>query len=366
MLLAAASMSKARSRYQGLTGIEAWRSGVEVNQWKEITGTGLGNLSFSMAAPNGSGPQSGKMDSWNGLVIDDVGRVYSPWNGGHDDYWGNEVDVIDFRAGVPAWSRLEESSVSAAATTNQAYYSDGRPASCHSYGSLHYVAPDQRIIRAGSPAVSKSGFQHRECAGFDVANGVTLAAGTIQTFPNTISETGPVSFKDTSDNLYLFTAYSVYKYTRSTNTWDATAVATNPDQPGFQCSAALDTSRNRVLILGGHSVQNKHYLFTPPNTMTAVTITGDDAALAERLGPGLAYCPDIDRFLLRLNTSGGALYSIHPTTFAITAIATSGGDSIAATDQNAVYTRFLTLPSPMNGVIYYPRFSSNAWYFRTS
>jgi len=365
MLLAAASMSKARSRYQGLTGQLAWMSDVAVNEWKEIPGSSFNNLAVSMGAPNGSGTMPGdKIDAWCGLVAAGT-KIYTPWNGGHDNYWGNEVDVVDIGVSIPAPVRLENSSATGDVTFSSAAYSDGRPPSCHSYTSLHYNATDQRIIRVGAPAISKSGAQRNECASFSTVTNQTEAAGTVPDVPGSINETAPASWRDVNDNLYIIVSYNIYKYTRASNTWNGTAVASTLDQPGFQCCAALDTLRNRVLITGGANAQDKPWLFTPPSTTQAVTFGGSEPTILHSIGAGIVYCADIDRYVARLHTAGGAAYTVHPTTFAVEPLVTTGGASIPASVLGSIYSRILPMPS-LNGLVYLPRYSSNFWFLRTS
>lgn len=353
-----------------------WLAGVAVNQWVQIQGSSLNALGVSMAAPRGSGTLPGdKIDAWSGLVLDDVtNRWYCPWNGGHDNYWGNEVDVIDLSDDAPAWSRLEASSVSGnvPAGSNE-YYSDGRPASCHSYTSLQLNKTDNRIIRCGTPAPSKEGSPRDACAGFNLSTNQSLAADTIANLPSQPVAQAWVCFRDpATDNLYTIYSYNAHKYTRSSNAWAATGTST-ADQPGFECTAGVDRSRGRALIvvaIGGQGDGPPYHFTFSNNAFTSVNHGSPGPAWeGDFYSPAVVYCADIDRYLVkRSEVAGGDVYQIHPTTFVVSALATTGGGSIPASVLG-LYTRMAevpNLPGGKKGVVLCPRGSSNLWFLRTS
>jgi hypothetical protein len=74
------------------------------------------------------------------------------------------------------------------------------------------------------------------------------------------------------------------------------------------------------------------------------------------------YVPAFDRFLVRKAGAGATVYMIDPENFEVTTLATTGGDSIPAT-QNGPYNKFLYAPR-LGGAVYVPSYSGNAWFLR--
>ncbi len=124
----------------------SWNTGQAVNEWREIAGSSM-NLSApthtALTLSGGSavvGPSS-RMDAWCGLSIDTRSSwVWSAANGGHGDYYGNEVVKLDLMADAPAWvewfagsnGKVVDNSTTPG-TASLARYQDGLPCSCHSF-----------------------------------------------------------------------------------------------------------------------------------------------------------------------------------------------------------------------------------------
>ena len=112
----------------------AWRQGMAVGEWKQLSGTALSNAPMTVSTfptLGNTGPTS-KVDTWVGFAIDTRdSSVYSVANGGHHDYAGNEVNRIQLLDSAPKWTEPRASTPSTQTTESTAYYADGRHTSRH-------------------------------------------------------------------------------------------------------------------------------------------------------------------------------------------------------------------------------------------
>ena len=92
--------------------VPAWRANQSVNQWREVTGTRIAGLAATNEAKTRAGGQAtglgasfgNRVGAWCGLSIDTrSSTIYSAANGGHGDYFGNEVVAIGLGSDVPTW-----------------------------------------------------------------------------------------------------------------------------------------------------------------------------------------------------------------------------------------------------------------------
>jgi len=102
---------------------------------------------------------------------------------------------------------------------------------------------------------------------------------------------------------------------------------------------ALDTRRNRVLVLGGYGSDQAVFTLGSPNA-ERITLSGVAAGSVGGKGNGMVYDPWMDAFLLRKEGAGPTVYRINAQTLAVDTLSTSGGSSIPESI-NGVYRRFL-------------------------
>ena len=100
------------------------------------------------------------IDTWNGMGLDQDSRTaFMLHNGGHNDYYGNEVYSLDLASDAPAWIRRRDASVSDG-SGNLTKFSDGRPCSDHT-ANLH-VAAEGRWFTAGMGSTNQFGYGNRQ------------------------------------------------------------------------------------------------------------------------------------------------------------------------------------------------------------
>jgi len=340
-----------------LANLPAWVNALAPGAWFEIPNTKMSSVVPSPVPP-GNGPNS-KVGAWTSFVVDTrTSKVYSVANGGHNDYAGNEVDVLDVERDVPLWRQVLAPTPSSQLTNCQSYYSDDRPASRHSYYGVTFNEIDDRIMLFGGAEWCASGAFHTAISSYNIGPNSWSPANT---HPNVASAFGGVaaySLNPLTGDVYATRGFHFGRWNRSTNTF-----TTLPDAPvaGDEAMSAMDTTRGRILILGGLNPKPNHYTISS-DSFTSITLTGANAANASGGGNALVYIAAIDRFLVRLRGLGGAVYQVHPSTFEVTPFATTGGGSIPAT-QNGPYNKFLYVPR-LGGVVYVPTYGGNAWFLR--
>lgn len=358
--------------------IPAWMNGQEINAWRELLNTKLSDQPI-LPPPNGSGAPQGKQDAWVGFHKDVVlSKIKARGGGGHDDYWGNEVDEIDMLAAVPQWARLIGPTPSGSVTTSQEYYADGRPASVHSYYSSIYHQGLRRALMFPGAARSKDGG----------------ATGTITAWNDATNSYDPASsWAGSNAPVAVGTgngAYAKHPVTEQVFGWltNSAIVRWNPGVPGswttlianppnpaaFYTAGDVDPTRGTggagiVFWLGGGLGGNVcHRYDIGNNTLTRITLTGVDISTFS--GIALQYVAALDRFIACTPSGGGSsVYVITPnstTTWSCALLATTGGAALPATNTNSAYypfTKFLYLPR-LGGCVFGPRWGSNLWFLR--
>lgn len=365
------------------TAFPAWRAGLAVNEWVNLPGTAMVNFPPTVN-PGGYGYTSlpDKMDAWCGLAIDQrTSEVWSPANGGHNGYLGNEVCKFDLNSDSPVWTEVWRSDSYAEINppTSTERYATGNPVSCHSYYALHVVNARNRVMRVLGSAGSSTAIITDLIEGFDVNAAVGVNAWDAIHFwadGPAAALTACSSCKDTvTEDVYFFNDnYSVHKWTQLTNVW--TTISSSPPEDLTEITPAYDSLRRRILLIKGQrDFPNNPYTFDPvTNAFTLRTFSGAGLAALNAASKqvGMIYEPTLDAFLVRLGrAAGGAVYSINAGTFEVTLLTTTGGGSIPAVQDVSVdiggenvYTRFLYAPQ-LRGVVFFPAYAADAWFMRT-
>lgn len=348
-----------------------WRQGLVVGEWREIQGSSMALSPISVVtfpALSVLGPR-GKIDAWNGLAIDTRdGSVYSPANGGHLDYAGNEVNRIGLMDNAPKWSEIKAATPVAQIVANAAHYADGRPTSRHSYYGVLMNEKKNRIITVSGARWGDGYSPGGVVDGFNLTSKDWDQAGTFPDGP--ISDFGPYNAwtmvdETATGDLYAFANFSVLQLNNVSNTW--VRKVSNSAIYGQYAASAFDTKRRRILVAGGNANDHGVYDLTT-NTTARITFSGPQAnAMIGDTGNGMIYEPTLDVYLLRKQDAGGTVYRINAENFSVDLMPTSGGARIVSTVFGAaggVWRRFLYVPK-LKGIVFYPLYDSNMWFLRT-
>jgi len=342
--------------------LPAWVSALSIGQWFAIPNTPMSGVAPSPTPAGNTGPQS-KVIAWTSFVVDSrTSKVYSLANGGHNDYSGNEVDVLALEVDQPAWSQLIAPTPNAQLTNCQLYYADDRPAARHTYYGVTLNEFNDRIMLFGGANWCVNGGFFTGISSYNIGTNAWSPSTTHGTLPSAFAGVPAYSVDPSTGDVYAFHEFNYGRWTRGTNSFGTLNPSGNGPE-GLEAMSAMDTARGRILIAGGLNGNDHHVYTLSTNSFASITFGGANAATVPVAAQGgMVYVAAIDRFLFRLDGAGGAVFQIHPSTFEVTTFATTGGASIPST-LNGPYNKFLYAPR-LQGCVYVPSHSGNAWFLR--
>lgn len=339
--------------------LPSWVSVLVPGQWYSIPSTAMSGITPAPVPSGFTGPQS-KVIAWTSFVVDTrTSKVYSLANGGHNDYAGNEVDVLSLEMESPSWSTALGPTPNGQLTNCQSYYADGRPAARHSYyGVTLNEANDRIMLFSGAHWCSNGGF-HGAVSSYNIGTNTWSAAGTHPNVPGFMSTgVGAYAVNPANGDVYFAKDFSLGRWNRSANTF-TTLSPIGTAAAGNEAMSAFDSTRGRVLVV---SAADSHVYTLGTNAWTRVTLSGSSAGSVRGGGGAMVYVGAIDRFLVRRSAAGGVVYQINASTFEVSELPTNGGDSVPRTI-NGPYNKFLYVPR-LRGAVYVPEFGTNAWFLR--
>ncbi|MDH3314148.1 MAG: fibronectin type III domain-containing protein [Gammaproteobacteria bacterium] len=343
--------------------LPAWVNALTIGQWHEIPNTAMSGVAPSPTPAGMTGPAS-KVIAWTSFVVDTrTSKVYSVAGGGHNDYAGNEVDVLDLDRDQPVWSELLAPSPSGQVTDCQNYYLDSRPTSRHTYYGSTFNEFDNRIMLFTGAGYCSNGGPASAISSYNIGSNTyspPTTHGNVTTqcvAPNSTFTANPLT-----GDVFALCGNAFAKWTRSTNVFANMSPSGTYTANGYKAMSAFDTTRERAFFLGGSG--DVHQIYTPgTNTFAQITLNGANQADVATLDTGaMTYIPAIDRYLVRNAASGGTVYQVNPSTFEVTTLPTTGGGSVPATI-NGPYNKFLYVPN-LRGAVYVPSYAGNAWFLR--
>lgn len=339
-----------------------WVNTLAPMQWYEIPNSAMSTLVTPANLYGNSGPSS-KVVAWTSFILDPrSSNVYSVANGGHHDYPGNEVDRLELESNPVRWVRRLDSTPANLVIEDASHYADGRPTSRHSYYGMTFNESDDRIMLVGAIGAYGVGGSFPSIDSYNIGGNNYSPAGTHPNLPPGL--TNGYVFTTTANpltgDIYVFGSWNSSRWTRATNSW---LTIGNPghDLWASGSMSAMDTTRGRILILGG-SNSERHLYTLASNTFSQITLSGVDASKMNTSGGALFYVEALDKFIVRLSAAGGAVYQIDPVTFEVTSLTTTNGTTVPVT-QNGPYNKFLYVPR-LHGAVYIPTHSGNAWFLR--
>jgi len=335
-----------------------------VGEWFQIPNTAISNADPSPVPAGNTGPES-KVVAWTSFVVDTrTSKVYSVAGGGHNDYAGNEVDELTLEVDTPGpWAQRLAPTPAGQLTNCQSYYGDGRPAARHSYYGVTLDTANDRIMLFGGAEWCVNGGFHSAISSYNIGANQYNPSSTHTSVGSFGGGVAAYAVNPLTGDVYVAKDFALGRWSRGTNTFSTLSPSGNP-AAGNETMSAMDTTRGRILFMGGQTPGGDHHIYTiSTNSFTAVTLGGANAAnVATAGGAAMVYVDVLDRFLVRLGGVGGAVYQINPSTFEVTAYPTTGGSSVPGT-QNGPYNKFLYVPR-LGGVIYVPTYSGNVWFMK--
>ncbi len=142
----------------GRSRLPLWRRGLPVRTW--VNGIGANTINdinprydpvanplYPAKPPweydtqgNTTGGIATVMDAWCGGAFGEATGNYWVFGGGHSDYGGNEVFVLDVYSDTPTWVRINNPTIDMAVSpTHYMLHNDGQTRTVHSYNNLHEI-----------------------------------------------------------------------------------------------------------------------------------------------------------------------------------------------------------------------------------
>ncbi len=284
----------------------AFPNDLAIGQWWQAPSSGNYRLNDVAVSPSPGGVigVAAEMADWGGAVFDSKRRDLVIFNGGHNDYYGNEVYA--FNVDTFLWRRKTTASV---ATTGTAVDSnaDGTPASRHGYGSLVYLANQDKLFAGdGGYVQGTTGAFTAENWVFDMStetpNSTGAGAWTQQDIAPTIS---PASGPDVLEpKVYNPVDNLIYSQeNRGLASFDITAAAgsqwtplTNFEGPGGGTAATsvcaiVGGTPYMLRVGGGHTyIRSLVSPFSYVDSEAGATTSGS-TVIEGITGPGILFDP---------------------------------------------------------------------------
>ncbi len=236
---------------------------------------------------------------WSGAAIDDAHQRLIAWGGGHSDYAGDEVFVLNL-SGTPSWQAFTNPTIPVPFNWDgnnweglNPYYlrlADGgvyqpgaTPASRHTYNGLQYVPYQNKLYSFGG-ALANVGFLSSEVWTLDMASKTWTMVGP----PFSKSPGYPTTAYNPANGHIVMhdKSWSLIDYDPHTNTWTTLTTSSHVDDG---TTAAIDPVNNLIVFVGSAgttdntsypSVPTSHtvqvFSLTAPYTMQSWTAAGCD------------------------------------------------------------------------------------------
>ncbi len=323
---------------------------VKPGHWVSIPNTELIDIlpesSFKQPIHKTTGPHA-IVNAWSGGAYDSHRDRLMIIGGGHADYCGNEWLAFDLNK--LKWELLSGPSVLNGYDNQSGVTPDGAPASRHTYNGLTYIpSSDELLMHGGSLCNDAGSADNRWWAG-NPEDGTWKLQGGKGTWLLGYS----TAYDEATDLVFEFRRGPLYSYSPATDIW--LQRSTHGDAGKSAMTGAIDSARRKFLLLG----QNKMYIFDL-TTYERVQIETGSHPIVSANSPGLTYVKSIDRYVAW--SGGKKLYLIHPVSWEIQALETSGEIPASATT-HGTYGRF-RYSSKYNGFILVNSIDSNVLFLK--
>lgn len=364
--------SPAQAPTPPVTTLPAWAKGLSTWQWTPIVGTALSSVEPSPRPMGATGPSS-KIDAWCGATLKRKGSVYMLGAaGGHNDYAGNEVDALNLLADKPAWEQLRAPSSNADIVNGVQFFLDKRPSPTHSYYATQFIDRLNRMVvfasggALGSFPEPPAGYLYTGSSrsySFDVTKGDWDAPEYIAQFPGNGDFLACLCVRHPlTGDVYYSRNYGDgwYRWTATTNRWDKLSDTTRAP---WYSGAAIDTQRNRMLVVGGYS-PTRPVVMDLNGADMKVTFggLGSDALLVTGY-PGVVYDEISDLFVIAYNEGASIkLLTVRASDFHVAAPAVTG--SLPAARPNGIQNSLQYVPE-LKGVVMANSYRGDVYFMKT-
>jgi hypothetical protein len=358
----------------GTSTLPTWVSSLPLWQWYEIPNTALSSVAPAVRPLGINGPVS-KITTWNGAALRRSGSVYMLGAaGGHADYAGNEVNAIELNTDNPRWVELKSPTPNSEIIDAAQFYKDLRPASTHTYYNTQYIDQRDRMLVFASPGLSGPTtfpappadwpyMGSNRSFSFNYTTKDWDSPDYIALYTGGGDFTAGLAVKhQTTGDVYLARSGSTWwRWNQSSNTWTNLGGYGESNYAG----AAIDPTRNRMLIVGDYSGLSAPRVRNLSGNPVSVSFGGLGADILKMAGyPGVVYDEANDTYLVFKNDSSGiTTYRVNANTFAVDAPTVSG--TLPAQRTNGIQNAIQYVPE-LGGVVIANSYTGNVKFMRTA
>ncbi len=347
--------------------LPAWRAGLAPYEYVELTSA---DLTVVTPAVMPGGGYYGRIDAWNGIAADVVtSRLYLGAAGGHADYAGNEVYMLDLTAAAPQWVLLNQPSPASAYTIDQPYYADGLPSPTHTYYTLWYVEQHDKLFRFAGGATWGSGngtTPHIDA--FDPDSLTWDPAGTHPDLGPSPTYEMPTAKDVLSGQVYQLQGDNhLYRWNPTGDTVEDLGNASAGSDSFYDLYASasvVDVASQRVLFFSDLASPGAARVFDiGTGAWSAAPIGGGGAAaVTEESNQAMAFFDVCSGTILYKTRAGGDVYEIDPATLVAELRPTTG--ATPPDPLNGVHTLFQYVPR-LGGYAYQPTHDAKLYFLAT-
>lgn len=328
-------------------------------EWYEVPNSRIRDVLPNPIPPGSTGPES-IIIAWNSGAYDTKRDRYIITGGGHQDYGGNELYAFDIN--TLKWTRVWGPSPNIPNTGGSCNetYSDGSPASRHTYDGLEYLPNVDKFWMHGGSLWCASGGASVATWTFDFNNAQWLRRAD----PYQFWELEEVSAYDPVTG-HVFAAgpasgQILSEYDPVANKW-----ASRGDRAiGYGQSATIDPVRRKFIAIGSGSIYS--YDLNPTGTLTRQLLsTSGDTTMVDRRYVGIDFDPVSDRLIAW--DGGASVYSLNVSTRVWTKINPAPTNTVIPTNppSQGTFGRWRYVPSK-NIFIVVNSIDQNAYIYRLS
>lgn len=348
---------------------------LQPGEWYEVPNSKIRAV-LPNPIPPGNSPTA-IIRAWNGGVYDTRRDKFVVWGGGHGDYAGNEIYTFDLA--TLQWSRAWGPSATATmglpgTPVCSETYTDGMPASRHTYGGLEYLPNVDKFFSMGGSLWCGPGNPTGNVWTFDFATQVWAKKGPITPISGRWSGLGlgvNTAYDPNTGHLFATSpAAELLEYDPLTDTWrlrGATAAK-------YSMTSAIDSKRKYMVSIGNASTYG---VIDTPGTIYCYNLTTSGTIAQEKIvstgateilsapAPAFQYDPVSDQYVAW--KGGSDVYTLNPDTFVWTRRPAAATNTVTPTvpTEWGTFGRFRYIPSK-NAFILVNSIDQNVYIYKLS
>ena len=342
---------------------------LQAGQWYEVPNS---KLSSAYPSPTPPGDPIDIMLAWNGGAFDTTRNNLIVWGGGHGNYGGNEIYTfnIDTLKWTRPWGPSPSIPSPVPAACNETY-SDGNPASRHSYSSMEYIPSVDRFFNQGGSLWCQNGSPSGATWLFNFSTGAWTRQIDVPNGSGGMGHLGSLAVYDpVRQHVFNQRLTQFEEFDPAANSYTTRGNIQNCGSGGNwqdRMSAAIDPERRKFVWVGAGYVRVWDLANFSCNEYNAAQIGGDDVVVNSD-APGFQYDPTIKKFVA---WQGGAnVYTLDITTLSFTLIPPAGSNTVPPPTPNnntskGTYGKFRYIPSK-NAYVMAHMTTQNVYLYRLS